>query len=552
MSNMQKLNGLMGLLPYLKARRFKLILLLFLSVVIAALGLLPIQIIAGIVDVLSTGNSRFFALLGDHLERYVMLYAVVYLARQALDIYYGHTAGMLAHEIIESIRDDAMLWTMNTFKPYKESKKEGDVTSRISGDVEWVVRAVAGPLNGFLPMILQMIGSVVILLAWNLTLGLIALALIAPLFLASQRVAVHSKRIASQQRAANGKLVGAISDVLFGMPVIKAWQSESFEAEYFHRSSHAIFDLSEQNQKAFDIYWGITYLLKGIGSLSAIGLSVRSVLAGTMTIGSISVAYSYMSNVLSPAVSLSRYGNDLLQADAALARVFELKPKGEQTAAPMELHSAPQIRFEDVSIVCSDTRRLENITFTAEPNELLVLAGESGSGKSTILQTLLGNQIPEKGRILVNGVEMTHRLPDLRGATSVSFQEACLFDRSLEENVAYACTAPDAQRVKAQLEAAGLGALTAERGLGFQVGTKGKALSGGERRRVAFARAMYKSASLYILDEPTSEMDAETSKTVLTQILTLRKNATVIVASHDPLLIAQADKVIPLSSRVQA
>lgn len=550
MSNTQKFNGLKGLrglLPYLKVRRFKLILLLCLSVVLAALRLLPIQIIAGIVDVLSTGTSRFFALLGNRVERYVLLYAVIYLAAQAIDIYYGHTVTVLAQEIIESIRDDAMRWTMRTFKPYRESRKEGDVTSRISGDVEWVVRAVAGPLNGFLPMILQMIGSVAILLAWNLTLGLIALALIIPLFLASRRVAVHSKRIATQQRAANGKLVGAISDVLFGMPVIKAWQSESYEAEYFHRSSHAIFDLSEQNQKAFDVYWGITYMLKGIGSLSAIGLSVRSVLAGTMTIGSISVAYSYMSNVLSPAVSLSRYGNDLLQADAALARVFELKPEGEEPGRPVELHAAPQIRFEGVSIVCNDTRRLENLTFTAEPNELLVLAGESGSGKSTILQTLLGNQMPEAGKVLVNGVEMTRRLCDLRGATSVSFQDACLFDRSLGENVAYACAAPDAERAREKLEAAGLGALAAERGLDFQVGTKGKALSGGERRRVAFARAMYRSAPLYILDEPTSEMDAETSRTVLAQILELKKNATVIVASHDPQLIARADRVIPLS-----
>lgn len=72
----------------------------------------------------------------------------------------------------------------------------------------------------------------------------------------------------AQQRAANGKLVGAISGVLFGMPIIKAWQSEPFEAEYFHRSSHAIFDLTEQNQKAFDIYWGITCLLKAIGDSS--------------------------------------------------------------------------------------------------------------------------------------------------------------------------------------------------------------------------------------------------------------------------------------------
>lgn len=551
MSMTRQLNGLKGLFPYLKARKGKLILLLFLSLVVAALGLLPIQIVAGIVDVLSTGTSCFFAVLGNRVERYVLLYAAVYLAKQAIDIYYGHAANMLAHEIIESIRDDAMLWTMRTFKPYKEDMKEGDVTSRISADVEWVVRAVAGPLNGFLPMVLQMIGSVAILLAWNAALGLVALALIVPLFLASKRVAMHSKQIAAKERAANGKLVGAISDVLFGMPIIKAWQSEAFEAEYFHRSSHAIFDLNEQNQRAFDLYWGITCLLKATGSLAAIALSVRSVLAGAMTIGSISVAYSYMSNVLSPAVSVSRYGNDLLQADASLARVFALKPKADRPGEPMALRCAPRIEFVGVSIDCNDTRRLEDLTFTAEPNDLLVLAGESGSGKSTILNTLLGNQPPAGGRILVDGVEMTNRLGDLRSAISVSFQEAYLFDRSLGENVAYTCKDPDQGRAKAILRASGLGALADERGLTFEVGTKGKALSGGERRRVSFARAVYRKVPLYIFDEPTSEMDPETSRVVIRQILDLKKRATVIVASHDAQLIEQADKVVSLQAPAQ-
>ncbi|MCD8379109.1 MAG: ATP-binding cassette domain-containing protein [Lachnospiraceae bacterium] len=212
----------------------------------------------------------------------------------------------------------------------------------------------------------------------------------------------------------------------------------------------------------------------------------------------------------------------------------------------MRIQSAPKVTFEDVTIVCNENKRIQNLSFTALPHQLVILLGESGSGKSTLLQTLLGNQDVEAGRILVDDADVTGRPGLLRDATAVSFQQSYLFDRSLAGNVAYACEKPDFDRVKEALQASGLGTLTAERGLDFGVGTKGKFLSGGEQRRVAFARALYKGAALYLFDEPTSELDMETGKMIHDAILRLKEEATVIVATHDPKLAAQADVVVRL------
>ena len=112
-----------------------------------------------------------------------------------------------------------------------------------SGDVEAVVRAVAGPLNGLLPMVLKMIGSVVMMFVWSPVLGAISLALVLPLYVSSKRVAVKSKEIATEQRAANGRLVGAVGDLLYCIPIIKAWGSERFEAAGFHAFSHQMLSL---------------------------------------------------------------------------------------------------------------------------------------------------------------------------------------------------------------------------------------------------------------------------------------------------------------------
>ena len=546
MKHLKQLNGIRGLLPYLKTKRPTVLMIFLLSAIDAGLSLLPIQIIAAVVDLLSTGRSAFSPILGASLSLHFVLFGVVYAAKHAVSLTYGHANTVLSSKIIESLRDDAMTWALDSYKPYKEERREGDIVSRISGDVEAVVRAVAGPLNGLLPMLLKMLGSVIMMFVWSPVLGAISLVLVLPLYAASKHVAVKSKEIAAEQRAASGKLVGAVSDLLYCIPIIKAWGSESFEAAGFHSVSHQMYTLNKKSQRVFNIYWGITYALMTLGYLSAVVFSARSALAGAATAGSIAVAYSYMSNILTPAVSISRYGNDIFQADAALSRVFELKPETLSPAAPYALHDAPTVEFDHVTIDCSEHKQLHDLCFTASPHQLVVLSGESGSGKSTILNALLGNQPTSGGKILVDHVDVTNQLDRLRSSVSVAFQASYLFDRSIADNVAYASDAPDGQRIGEALCASGLDGLVRERGADFEVGSKGKFLSGGEQRRVAFSRALYKNAPLYLLDEPTSELDPETSRVIIEQILNLKKSATVIAASHDAAMIEQADVVVTL------
>ena len=144
MKHLKQLHGIRGLLPYLKTKRPTVLLIFFLSVIDAGLSLLPIQIIAAVVDLLSTGRSAFSPILGTSLTLHLVFFGVVYASKHAVSLAYGHTNTMLSTGIIESLRDDAMTWALESYKPYKEERREGDIVSRISGDVEAVVRAVTG------------------------------------------------------------------------------------------------------------------------------------------------------------------------------------------------------------------------------------------------------------------------------------------------------------------------------------------------------------------------------------------------------------------------
>lgn len=307
-----------------------------------------------------------------------------------------------------------------------------------------------------------------------------------------------------------------------------------------------MYTLNRKSQRIFNVYWGITYTLMTIGYLSAVVFSARSALAGAATAGSIAVAYSYMSNILTPAASISRYGNDIFQADAALARVFELKPAAASPAAPYALHDAPAVEFDHVTISCSEHKQLQDLCFTAAPHQLVVLAGESGSGKSTILNALLGNQPTIGGRILVDHVDMTGQLDRLRSSVSVAFQASYLLTAASQTTWPMPATRRTDSGLKTLCTPLVWTGLSANAARISKWAAKGKFLSGGEQRRVALSRALYKNAPLYLLDEPTSELDPETSHIIIEQILLLKQSATVITASHDATLIEKADVVVTL------
>lgn len=255
---MNDLSNVCKLFPYIKKRGSVLICIMILSLVNAVLALLPIQIIGAIVDLATTGTSnltRLFPWLKNDPISFVILFAVILVMKYGADTVYGGLVVAYTNRIIMDVRNDVFVWAMQSYAPYKEKRKEGDIISRIVNDVEAITRALAGPLNGLLPTLLRLVAALMILFCWNVKIGLVEVLLIPPLYIASRSIARKAKKIAARQRVAQGDLTSVMSDVLYGIPVIKAYQAEEREYALFKPKSSEMYNLAMQNQRYYNIYW---------------------------------------------------------------------------------------------------------------------------------------------------------------------------------------------------------------------------------------------------------------------------------------------------------
>jgi len=296
----------------------------------------------------------------------------------------------------------------------------------------------------------------------------------------------------------------------------------------------------------------------GLELLSSVALALVAVhLAGQLLQdGGLPLAHGLFLLILVPEVfqPLRRLGihyHDRAAAVSAAEAILELLDAADGATAEgpaLTVTAPPRVSFEAVSLAYPGGRRpaLDAVSFDVAPGEVVALVGGSGSGKSSLLALLLGLRRPESGTIRIDGAPLVGRA--LLPATAWAGQSVRILSASLRENLILARPAADDRAVEAALDACRLGDVVAglPDGLDTQVGEGGRALSGGEARRVALARAMVRDAPLVLLDEPTANLDGESEAAVLSALRTLTEGRTVIVATHSPAVMAMADRVVRL------
>ncbi|MHC4469588.1 MAG: ABC transporter ATP-binding protein [Planctomycetota bacterium] len=436
---------------------------------------------------------------------------------------------------------------------FYDHRATGDLMSRATSDVEQVRQAV-GPgamyitnTIVFVPLALAiMLGlSVPLTLLSLLPLGGIA---IITKYLAP-RIHVHSRRV----QEATADLSTRAQESFAGARVVKVFAREENEIEEFHAESRRYLGASMGLARIRAVLRPSFQALEGLGTLVLLYAGGTFITGGNLSNGELLTFFAYQRLLVWPMISIGWVIALFQRGAAAMARIDEIldtEPEIRDPASPVE--GAPtrgEVEFRDLTFAYDSAPVLSDVSLRVPAGTSLAVVGPTGSGKTTLVQTLLRMYTVPDDRVLVDGVDVNRRsLADLRGAVGYVPQETFLFSDSIRENIAYGVEEATEEEVVAA--AARSQVLDEVRGFprGFAtiLGERGVNLSGGQKQRTALARAILRNPPILILDDAFSSVDTQTEERILKDLAEVMSSRTTILIGHRVSTVKGADQIAVL------
>ncbi len=440
---------------------------------------------------------------------------------------------------------------------YFDATETGQLLSRATGDVDVLRRLISRAGPGALAALLQFVGTAVILLRLDTSLGLLALC-VAPVFFWTVRRMSAEMRPASwqlQQQLAN--LTTVLQEVVSSIRVVRAFVRADHEQERFRKENRAYLERSMDVAYITALYQPLLGQLPTLGTVFILGYGGMQVISGHLSLPMFVAFNSYVVMLLGPLRMLGMVVNLGAQAAASAERVFEILDAGGRVQQPPRAivieRMRGDVRLEDVwsRYGEKDDWVLAGVDLEVRAGERVALVGVTGAGKSTLVHLIPRFYDPERGRVLVDGHDVrTLDLTSLRRQVGFVLQDPFLFSASIEDNIRYG--RPDAPHstVVAAARAAHIAEFVESLPDGYRttVGERGLGLSGGQKQRVAIARALVTDPRILILDDATSSVDAENEHLIWDALERLMQGRTSFVIAHRLATVRSADRILVLEN----
>ncbi|QOQ74046.1 lipid A export permease/ATP-binding protein MsbA [Pseudomonas poae] len=433
---------------------------------------------------------------------------------------------------------------------YFDNHNSGHLISRITFNVTMVTGAATDAIKVVIRegMTVIFLFASLLFMNWRLTLVMIAiLPLIAVMVsTASKKFRKQSKKI----QVAMGDVTHVASETIQGYRVVRSFGGEVYEEKRFLKASQGNTDKQLRMTRTGAIYTPLLQLV--IYTAMAVLMFLVLYLRGDASAGDM-VAYITLAGLLpKPIRQLSEVSSTIQKGVAGAESIFEqLDEEQEVDGGTVERDKVSgRLEVRNLNFTYPGTERhvLKDISFTAEPGQMIALVGRSGSGKSTLASLIPRFYHHESGDILLDGVEIEdYKLLNLRKHIAQVTQHVTLFSDTVTNNIAYGDLAG---APRADVEAAAADAYAKDfidqlpKGFDTQVGENGVLLSGGQRQRLAIARALLKNAPLLILDEATSALDTESERHIQAALDKVMQGRTTLVIAHRLSTIEKADLIL--------
>ena len=431
----------------------------------------------------------------------------------------------------------------------------GDSLSRLTDDAYCVFSVTDELLMGPAGHLLTL--ATVVVVAWTLDSALTLLALaVAPVLGASSLIfGPRLKRPAQLSREAESRLLSFVHQTLTTIPVVQAFSTEARNRRQFERLAKDALVLSQRGGLLSSGYGVLNGLIASLGTAVILYVGGQRVLSGTLSLGSLLVFLAYLQSMQGASQGLLGIYGKLKPLEARVDRVLEILDAEEQVRdCPGASELGPEVRghvrLEGVTVGYEAGRPvLVGVTVEARPGETVAVVGPTGAGKSTLVSLIPRFFDPWEGRVLFDGVDVREvQLTSLRAQVALVLQEPFLLPLTLAENIAYGRPGASREAIVAAAVAANADEFIRRLPKAYDtvIGERGATLSGGEKQRLAIARALLKDAPVLILDEPTAALDAQTEALVLDALERLMDGRTTFVIAHRLSTVRRADRIVIL------
>lgn len=448
---------------------------------------------------------------------------------------------------------------LNLHIGYFDNEITGKIVNKMYRGITSITGFIQNMLNNFLPFFLTAFVTVIFLANYSLIISLL-LAVLFPIYIViSHKSSKDWIKYENEKNSLNDQSQGRVFESLTGIRVVKSFSAEIAELASFIKNRKSIENLAKIQTKKWHLYDFARRFALNIILFSIYVYIIYYTFTGLFTLGEMTLLLALVQQARFPLFAMSFILGQIQEASSGSADYFKILETKSQikdkTNAKTLIIDNPKkdfIKFSQVDFTYNQGKHvLKNISFTVKNGERIALVGESGQGKSTIVNLLLRYYEPQKGVISINNQDISNITQDsLHSQFAVVFQESLLFSGTIYENIKYGKPDATEKEIINAAKAANAHSFIMEFPNQYKsmIGERGVKLSGGQKQRIAIARAIIKQAPIIILDEATSSLDSKAEIEVQKGLNELLKNKTSIIIAHRLSTIASADHLLVIEN----
>ena len=521
-----------------------------LTVIVALLNIVTPYISGLIVDVVIIGGR------GDMLIPLLLVMIGATILRTGLRFLYRMQYERISQDVLFSIRDDLYTKFQQLDFSFFNHMRTGDIMARMTGDTDSIRHSVAWVYFNLLDNIVLFVSALLFLSGIELRLTF-ALLVVTP-FIATFTVILsrRAKRAFYEIRESFSRLNSMVEENIRGNKVVKAFGNENYEEKKFDHVNDQFRESNLESSRLSARYLPIIETFAGFMSVIAVGYGGWLALTGAMSVGNLVTFTGLIWMMILPLRSIGGHMNDLQNLFAGTVKIRELLVLESQI--PIEDRKKAdyvkgKVEFQEVSFSFPDEPDylvLNNISFTAEPGQTIGILGETGSGKSTLVNLISRFFDPKHGKVLIDDVDVLEwNVIDLRENVTVVMQDVFLFSDTIKSNISFGSPDTTFEEVEEMAEVADASEFIERMPERYDtyLGEQGSGLSGGQKQRLSLARGLLKNPAILILDDTTSALDMETEAKIQRGMEDISRERTTFIIANRISSVKNADQIFILS-----